>query len=119
MVEAVEKDDIKSCKKLESFPQKSVYQDCIGKLANPAKLKSGDDKIANLIEQLKSDSGNKALQSELAKLKADKQARYELMSDSERASYFSEKRQAIMADIDDDDVSSAISKEYTKYRGSE
>ncbi len=117
--ESVAKDDIKSCKKLETFPQKTVYQDCISKLANPAKLKSGDEKIANLIEQLKGDSSNKTLQNELAKLKADKQTRYELMTDSERASYFSEKRQSIMADIDDDDVASAISKEFTKYRASE
>lgn len=116
LVESVEKDDIKSCKRLENFPQKSVFQDCISKLANPSKLKSGDEKIENLIQQLKGDLSNAALQNELAKLKADKQARYEAMSDSDRASYFSEKRQAIMADIDDEDVASAISKEYTKYR---
>jgi hypothetical protein len=38
------------------------------------------------------------------------------MSESQRAAYFSEKRKEIMGDIDDDDVASTISKEYTKYR---
>ena len=41
------------------------------------------------------------------------------MSESQRAAYFSEKRKEIMGDIDDDDVASTISKEYTKYRWSE
>jgi len=39
-----------------------------------------------------------------------------MMSDSQRSNYFSEKRQEIMKDIEDDDVKSAISKEYTTYR---
>lgn len=119
LTEAVQKDDINSCKKLKSFPVSSTYTECVGTLANPAKMKSGDEKIENLIEQLKSDSDNKSLQKELAKLKADKQTKYELMSDSERAAYFSEKRKEIMSDIDDDDVASAISKEYTTYRSGE
>lgn len=119
LVESVEKDDIKWCKKLQSFPVKSVYEDCVSKLANSSKLKTGDEKIANLLEQLKWDANNKALQAELAKLKNDKQDRYEMMSESERASYFSEKRKTIMSDIDDEDVASAISKEYTKYREGE
>jgi hypothetical protein len=119
LTEAVEKDDISSCKKLKSFPTSTTYTDCVSTLANPERLKSGDEKISNLIEQLKSDSDNKTLQKELAKLKADKQSKYELMTDTQRSAYFSEKRQEIMSDIDDDDVASAISKEYTTYRSGE
>lgn len=114
--EAVDKDDINSCKKLKSFPISSTYTDCVGKLANAEKLKSGDTKIESLIESLKKNPDDRDLQKELAKLKADKQTKYELMTDAERSAYFGEKRKEIMADIDDEDVASAISKEYTKYR---
>ena len=114
--EAVDKDDINSCKKLKSFPVSSTYTDCVGKLANAEKLKSGDTKIDTLIESLKKNPDDRDLQKELAKLKADKQTKYELMTDAERSAYFGEKRKEIMADIDDEDVASAISKEYTKYR---
>ncbi|MFZ2255928.1 MAG: hypothetical protein WAW59_02110 [Patescibacteria group bacterium] len=41
------------------------------------------------------------------------------MSDSERTAYFGEKRKEIMSDVDDEDVASAISKEYISYRGTE
>ncbi len=117
--EAIDKDDINSCKKLKSFPVSSTYTDCVGKLANAEKLKSGDTKIESLIESLKKDPDNRDLQKELAKQKADKQAKYELMTDAERVAYFGEKRKEIMGDIDDEDVASAISKEYTKYREGE
>ncbi len=119
LAEAVKKDDISSCKKLESYPEKSVFTECVSKVANPEKLKSGDEKISSLIEKLKSDSSNKDLQKELAQLKYDKKLKYEMMTDAERAAYFSEKRKEIMGDIEDDDVASAISKEYTTYRNSE
>jgi hypothetical protein len=39
-----------------------------------------------------------------------------MMTDKNRADYFSEKRQEIMKDVEDEDVKSAISKEYTNYR---
>ena len=119
LTEAVEKDDILSCKKLEKFPVTTTYTECVGKLANAEKLKSGDTKIDSLIEALKKDSENKDLQKQLSDLKKDKQFKYEMMSESERAAYFGEKRKEIMADIDDEDVASAISKEYTKYREGE
>ena len=119
LTEAVDKDDINSCKKLEKFPVTSTYTECVGKLANTEKLKTGDTKIESVIEALKKNPDDKTLQKELAKLKADKQTKYEMMSDADRAAYFSEKRQEIMADIEDEDVASAISKEYTKYREGE
>ncbi len=82
-------------------------------------MKSGDSKISDLVESLKKNPDNTALRAELAKLKADKQSKYELMTDSERSAYFSEKRKEIMSDIDDEDVASTISKEYTSYRSTE
>lgn len=119
VTDAVANDDINSCKKLKSYPESSTYTSCVTQLANPEKLKSGDTKIDDLIESLKKNPDDTALQAELAKLKADKQSKYELMSDSERTAYFGEKRKEIMADVDDEDVASAISKEYISYRGTE
>ena len=112
--DAVEKDDIGWCLALKKIPSK--YSECTGKLATPEKIKNGDEKIDATIDALKNDPGNKDLKKELDKLKKDKQAKYEAMTDSQRSSYFSEKREAIMSDVEDDDVKSAISKEYTKYR---
>jgi hypothetical protein len=41
------------------------------------------------------------------------------MPDNQKTQYFKEKREEIMKDIDDEDVKSAISKEYTQFRASE
>jgi hypothetical protein len=114
---AIEKDDINGCLALKKIPAK--YAECTGKLATPEKIKSGDDKMNDTIEALKKDPDNKDLKKELERLKKDKQSKYELMTDVQRSAYMSEKRKEIMGDIEDDDVASAISKEYTKYRSSE
>ncbi len=115
---AISDDDISWCKKLEKFPSwyQSQYNDCKTKLANISKIKSNDEKIDNLIEELKNNPKDKDLQKELQKLQNLKQTTYEMMSDSDKTNYFKEKRESVMADIDDDDVKSAISKEFTAYR---
>lgn len=118
---AIASDDPKWCKSLQKFPKtfESKYTDCIGAIITPEKLKSSDSKMGDIIDQLKKNPDDSDLKKELAKLKADKQSKYEMMSDPQRAAYFSEKRKEIMGDIEDEDVASAISKEYTKYRWSE
>jgi hypothetical protein len=118
---AIASDDPNWCKSLKKFPKafELKYTDCIGAIITPEKIKASDSKMSDIIEQLKKDPNDTDLKKELAKLKADKQTKYEMMSDSQRAAYFSEKRKEIMGDIEDEDVASAISKEYTKYRSSE
>lgn len=112
--EAVEKDDIGWCLSLKKYPAK--YAECTGKLATPEKIKSRDSKIDDIIESLKKNPDDTKLKKELDTLKKDKQERYLAMTDAQRASYFSEKREAIMSEVEDEDVKSSISKEYTKYR---
>lgn len=119
--EAIKEDDINGCAQLKKFPAayQAIYTDCVGKIATPEKLKSGDEKIDDVISALKKDPDNADLKKQLAQLKADKQSKFEMMTDAGRASYVSQKREEIMKDIDDADVASVISKEYTKYRNSE
>ena len=121
LTNAVNNDDIGWCLGLKKFPTafQSKFGECIGAIVTPEKIKTWDTKIDTLIEQLKKNPNDTTLKKELDKLKWDKQAKYEMMSESQRAAYFSEKRKEIMGDIDDEDVASAISKEYTKYRSNE
>lgn len=115
---AVEDDDINWCKKLSKFPTwyQSQYNECKSQLASISKMKTRDEKMENLIESLKNNPKDKDAKKELEKLKALKQTTYEMMSDADKWNYFKEKREAIMWDIEDEDVKSAISKEYTAYR---
>lgn len=118
--QTIEKDDINGCEKIKNIPNAtSTYTDCIGKLATKEKLDAKDGKINDLIEKLKYDSSNSELKKELAELKKQKELTYNMMSDGQKQEYFKEKREEIMADIEDDDVKSAISKEYTAYRQNE
>lgn len=121
LTNAVNNDDIGWCLGLKKFPSafQSKFGECIGAIVTPEKIKTWDSKIDTLIEQLKKNPNDTTLKKELDKLKVDKQAKYEMMSEPQRAAYFSEKRKEIMGDIDDEDVASAISKEYTKYRSNE
>ncbi len=121
LTDAVNADDVNGCTALKKLPSayQSNYNDCVGKIATPEKIKTEDTKIDDVIEGLKKNPDDADLKKELKKLKDDKQARYSMMSDAQRASYFSEKREEIMSDIEDDDVKSTISKEYTKYRANE
>lgn len=121
LTEAVEKDDLAWCNKLAKFPSwyQSSFEECKAKLATIEKINSKDGKINDLIEQLKSDPDNKDLKKQLAEAKKQQQLTYEMMPESQKQTYFKEKREAIMWEIEDDDVKSAISKEFTAYKWSE
>lgn len=118
--ETIGKDDIGGCEKIKKIPSASAtYNDCVGKLATKEKLDGKDEKINELIEKLKSDSSNDELKKELNELKKQKEMTYNLMPDGQKQEYFKTKREEIMAWIEDDDVKSAISKEFTSYRQNE
>lgn len=119
--ETVAKDDLEWCKKLAKFPSwyQSSYEECKAKLATIEKIKSKDDKIDNLIEQLKSDPDNSDLKKQLADAKKQQQMTYEMMPEGQKQTYFKEKREAIMWEIEDEDVKSAIAKEFTAYKSGE
>lgn len=118
--EAVGKDDINGCSKIKNIPNStSTYDDCVGKLATKEKLDDKDTKINDLIEKLKSHPWDEDLAKELSELKKQKELTYNMMPEWQKQEYFKEKREEIMADIEDDDVKSAISKEYTAYKQNE
>lgn len=119
--ESVEKQDIEWCVKLSKFPKGSetVYSDCKQKLASIDAMNTRDGKLESVVESLKKDPGNSTLKKELEDLKKQKQMTYEMMGESQRADYFKAQREKVMDGIDDEDVKSAISKEFTTYRQGE
>lgn len=111
---AIKKDDPAWCSKLQQWS--ADFENCRTSLVSLEKLESRDQKIADLIEKLKSDYNNKDLKKELEALKAAKKANYDLLPDGEKTQYFQKVREWIMWDVDDEDVKSAISKEFIGYR---
>lgn len=116
--ESVKNDDLEWCKKLGKLPSwyQSSYEECKTKLATIEKMKTKDEKIENLIEQLKANPDSSELKKQLTEAKKQLQNTYEMMPEWQKIEYFKEKRESIMADIEDDDVKSAISKEFTAYK---
>ena len=112
---ALKQNDAGGCKKLESYP--SELASCKDALCSLSAVKSQDDEIDKIREELKNDPKNKDLSDKLAKLKDEKNERYEQMSEAGKGQYFKEKREAIMEDVEDADVQAAISKNYTVFRG--
>lgn len=114
-------DDINWCNKLSKFPSaySNLLNDCKAKLATVEKINSKDSKIENLISQLKKDPDNSELKKQLTDLKKQKELTYNMMNEADKWKYFSAKREEIMAWIEDEDVKSAISKEYINYRASD
>lgn len=111
---AIKQDDPNWCSKLQQWT--ADFESCKSALVSVEKLESRDTKINDLIERLKSDYNNKELKKELEALKAAKKANYDLLSDWEKTQYFQKVREWIMWDVDDEDVKSAISKEFVWYR---
>lgn len=118
--ESLKADDINWCAKIKKIPNLStVYANCVWQLATKEKLDNKDEKINNIIEQLKSNPWDKVLKKELDDLKKQKETTYNMMSDGQKKDYFKEKREEIMVWVEDEDVKSVISKEYTTYRAGE
>nr|MDD3719903.1 hypothetical protein [Candidatus Gracilibacteria bacterium] len=118
---SIKNDDLNGCKKLEKFPSgyQDSYDECRSTLASVEKMKSRDTKMDELINALKDNPKDKDLQKQLENLKNIKQSTYEMMTPADKGNYFKEKREEIMGDVEDEDVKSAIAKEYTAYKGNE
>ena len=75
-----------------------------------------DQAIDDLTEQSKNDPDNAELKAQLQKLMNAKKNLFTYLSESEKSTYIKDQREKIMDGIDDTDVQSEISKEYTDYR---
>lgn len=119
--DSLKNNDINGCIKLSTMPKEasSYFASCKEKLATVENMNWWDSKIDNLIEKLKNDPGNRDLKKQLDELKKQQQLTYEMMPEGQRWAYFSAKREKIMEWIDDEDVKSAISKEFITYRWGE
>lgn len=75
-----------------------------------------DQTIDDLTEQLKNDPDNPQLKAELTKAMETKKNLFTYLSPEEQSTYVKEQREKIMEDIDDEDVSSLVAKEYTAFK---
>ncbi|HBB03370.1 TPA: hypothetical protein DCZ39_00465 [Patescibacteria group bacterium] len=75
-----------------------------------------DQTIESLIEQSKNDPDNADLKAQIQKEMEAKKAMFPYLTPEEKNIYIKEQRLKIMEGIDDTDVSSLISKEYTAFR---
>lgn len=75
-----------------------------------------DQTIDDLTEQIKNDPDNAELKAKLAKALEAKKNLFTYLSPEEQTAYVKEQREKIMEDIEDPDVSSLVSKEYTAFK---
>jgi hypothetical protein len=75
-----------------------------------------DQTIEDLTEQSKNDPDNAELKAQIQKAMEAKKSMFTYLTPEEKNIYIKDQREKIMEGIDDADVSSAISKEYTAFR---
>ncbi len=112
---ALKKDDPAGCAKLAGFSAEQAQ--CRSQLASAAKLASDDAKIQSLRDRLSSDPKDAQARKELEAARAALSARYQAASPADQNSFFSSRREAVMGDVEDEDVKSAIAKSFTSWRG--
>lgn len=106
-------DDPKWCDYVKDKDRKSECNETF-RSANALVMK--DQAIDDLTEQSKNDPDNAELKAKLQKLMDAKKNLFTYLSESEKSTYIKDQREKIMDGIDDTDVQSEISKEYTDYR---
>jgi hypothetical protein len=74
--DAIQKDDANGCKKLAQLPYKDDYNQCKAQLYTVDKVKGIDQKMDDIIAQLKNDKNNADLKKQLAMLEKQKSERY-------------------------------------------
>jgi len=114
---AIKNEDPAGCKKLTGMAFENCKSD-ISKTITTDKLTNIAEEIENAKSELGRDSENPKLKQKLADLEAQKKLIYEFASTDTQNQYFKTNREQIMGDIDDQDVSSTISKQFTAYRNS-
>ncbi|EKD25169.1 MAG: hypothetical protein ACD_80C00111G0006 [uncultured bacterium (gcode 4)] len=106
-------DDPKGCDLLK---WKDRYEECNQTFRSATALGMKDQTIESLIEQSKNDPDNADLKAQIQKEMEAKKAMFPYLTPEEKNIYIKEQRLKIMEGIDDTDVSSLISKEYTAFR---
>lgn len=108
-----EQGDPKWCDLLKG---KDRHDECLETFRSANALVMKDQAIDDLTEQLKNDPENTDLQAELDKAMQAKKSLFTYLSAEEQSSYVKEQREKIMGDIDDEDVSSLVAKEYNAFK---
>ncbi len=108
-----EQDDPKWCDLLKG---KDRYVECNQTFRSANALVMKDQTIESLTEQSKNDPDNAELKQQIQKAMEAKKALFPYLTPEEKNTYIKEQREKIMEWIDDADVSSSISKEYTAFR---
>lgn len=106
-------DDPKWCDLVKDKDRKSECNETF-RSANALTMK--DQSIESLTEQVKNDPDNVELEAQLQKLINAKKNLFKYLSPTEQSNYIKDQREKIMEWVDDTDVQSVISKEYTDFR---
>jgi hypothetical protein len=112
---AIKKDDPAGCAKLAGFA--TEQSQCRTQLASAAKLEADDAKLQALRDRLSADPRDAQARKEMEAVRAALSARYQAAAPADQNAFFSSRREAIMGDVEDDDVKSAIAKSFTSWRG--
>ncbi len=108
-----EQGDPKWCDLLKG---KDRHDECLETFRSANALVMKDQIIDDLTEQVKNDPDNADLKAKLAKALEAKKNLFVYLSPEEQTTYIKEQREKIMEDIDDEDVSSLIAKEYNDFK---
>lgn len=108
-----EQNDPKGCDLLKG---KDRFDECNQTFRSVDALNMKDQTIDDLTEQLKNDPDNIELKQQMDKALIAKKNLFVYLSPEEQSSYIKNQREEIMENIDDSDVSSLISKEYTAFK---
>lgn len=106
-------DDPAWCERLKDTDR---FDECNDTFRSSNALVMKDYEIQDLEAMLKNNPDDADAKAKLEKLLASKAATFAQLSPEEQSNYVKEKREEIMANVDDDEVKSAIAKEITAYR---
>lgn len=106
-------DDPKGCDRIKN---KDRLQECNETFRSKNAITMKDQSIDDLTEQMKNDPENAELKAKLQKAMDSKKKVFTSLSEAEKSAYIKEQREKIMEGIDDEDVQSAIAKEYNDYK---
>lgn len=108
-----ENGDIDGCDRLQNSER---YEECNETFRSAQALSMKDSEIEGITEELKNNKDSTELQEKLEALLAKRKGIFGALSEEEKSSYIQDQREKIMENIDEDDVKSAISKEFVAFK---
>jgi len=112
---AVANDDPEGCKRLKGEDFKSCKEQ-FGSSITSDKLKGINDEVEAAKSAAGANPDDKDAQDNLKKLLAKQKDYFDFAPDSTKGEFFKSSREALMSEVDDEDVKSEISREFVDFR---